>query len=80
MLNNTDQIVKLYEELYVGKEAVYKSPYGGHTRGIIIESIHVCNNFITGKDSGYAQQLEINFISTKRNVYKLNELFFVKHD
>ena len=79
MLNNTDRIAKLYEELYIGKEAVYKSKHG-HTRGIIIESIHVCNNFITDKDYGYAHQLEINFISTKQNVYKLNELFFVKND
>lgn len=77
MLNNTDRIVKLYEELYVGKEAVYKSKYG-HTRGIIIERVHVCNNFIPDKDYDYASQLEINFISTKGNLYKLNELFFCK--
>lgn len=79
MHNNTDRIAKLYEELYIGKEAVYKSKHG-LTRGIIIESIHVCNNFIADKEYAYAHQVEINFISTKGNSYKLNELFFVKHD
>ena len=76
MHNDTKRIAKLYEDLYVGKTATYKSKYGSSTPGIVVEHIHVITEFLgTGE-----HRANIVFISDKGNVYEVDELYFKNND
>jgi len=73
--NDYNKIAAIYEKMYAGKEFIYMSKYGSKTPGIV-EHVQIVHKYLGVKYS----QLEIYILSTKGNLYRLEEVYINNGD